>query len=982
MWCREPREGLYYTDITFGSVVEPAHGAKAMPMLPRGMVAFLFTDIEGSTRLWERDAEAMRQSLARHNAILGEAIAAHGGVHFKTIGDAFQAAFPEVTSAVGAAVAAQRAFAVESWPETGPVRVRMAIHVGEATPLMGERPDYVAPSLNRLARLMSSGHGGQTLLSNVAKGLALQSMPAGVSVRDLGQHRLRDLLEAEHIWQLVIPDLPDAFPPLKTLETQQTNLPMQGDPLLGRDQVLVELAPILVDPATRLLTLTGPGGVGKSRLALHLGAEALDDFADGVFFIDLTPVTAPGGVLATIADVLGVREGGGHSLEEALLAFLSPRRLLLILDNLEQIRPQPDLGRAIAALLADAQKLTILATSRAPLRIRPEREWPLDPLAAPDPHQLLPLPVLAENPAVALFVERARAARPSFALNETNARAIAEIVQRLDGLPLALELAAARLRALSPIELNGRLGNRLDLLFSSTHDRPDRHQTLRAAVQWSFDLLTGEQQELLRRFGVFSGGFTFEAAAGISVEEGESWLDPLDGIEELLAESLIRAEETDTGELRYRMLETIRAFALERLVASGEEERVRAAHLRFFTTWSGETSPGLIGLERVATLARFDREHANLQAALTWASDRGRAADGLLLAIEIWKFWQYRGHLTIGRGWFERLLRATPDEATTARAQACEGAGVLAWNQGDLPVARALLERALAICEEIRDDPARGRCLNNLGNVLNLMGDLEGAADHFRGSLDLARELNDERQEAIILNNLALISMDQGQLEDARQLLQQSLNVKKRLGMRAETAVVLGNLALLAWLRADLTEAISLLEEALDTERELGNPVGLADALGNLAQLLVEAGNMARALPMQRESLTLRHQIGDWLSIPYSLEAIAVAAIASGLAEEGVTLLAACDALRLATHAPLPATDREHHESFLQRGREQLGDKSFADAWRSGERWDRERAVNEAFSLGERISERLYEGLDSTAIPRVSDAPLATAHLA
>jgi len=943
------------------------------------MVAFLFTDIEGSTRLWERDAEAMRQALERHNAILGEAIAAHGGVHFKTIGDAFQAAFPDVSSAVGAAVAAQRAIAAEAWPATGPVRVRMAIHVGEAAPLMGERPDYLAPGLNRLARLLASGHGGQTLLSNVARGLALESLPAGVTMRDLGQHRLRDLLEAEHIWQLDIAELPDSFPPLKTLETHQTNLPLLFDPLLGRDQLLADLAPVIVNPGTRLLTLTGPGGVGKTRLALHLGADALDDFVDGVFLIDLTAISRPEGVLVTIADVVGVREGGGHSLEEALIAFLAPKRMLLILDNLEQIRPQPELGRRIASLLSTAPNLTILATSRAPLRVRSEREWPLDPLAVPDPQKLMPLPVLAENPAVALFVERARAARPSFTLNETNARAIAEIVHRLDGLPLAMELAAARLRALSPVELNQRLGNRLDLLFSSTHDRPDRHQTLRAAIQWSFDLLTGEHQELLRRLGVFSGGFTLEAAAGISAGEAEAWLDPLDGIEELLAESLVRAEETGAGELRYRMLETIRSFAVERLSASGEEDRIRAAHLRFFTNWSRETNPGLVASERVATLGRFDQEHANVQAALSWAYDHERAADGLLLANELWKFWQYRGHFTIGRGWFERLLRATPDEPTPARAFACEGAGVLAWNQGDLPAAQAYLERALAICDEIRDDSARGRCLNNLGNVLNLMGDLEGAADHFRSSLDVARELGDERQEAIILNNLALISMDQGDLENARQLLQQSLDVKRRLGMRAETAVVLGNLALLAWLRADLVEAMALLEEALTIERELSNPVGLADVLGNLAQLLVEAGNLARAMPMLCESLTLRYQIGDWLSIPYSLEAIASTAITNGLPEDGVKLLAACNALRLATQAPLPATDLENHESYVRRGREQLGEASFAGAWRIGELWDRERAVAAAFALSQRIAERLADASGAEHDSQQTAATMVTA---
>ena len=945
--------------------------------LPRGMVAFLFTDIEGSTRLWERDSAAMRQALERHNAILSVAIAAHGGILFKTIGDAVQAAFPDASSAVAAVVDAQRDLDAEPWSETGPIRVRMAVHVGEAAPSGRDQPDYLAPALNRLARLLAAGHGGQALLTNVARILAADTLPEGVSLRDLGHHRLRDLLETEQIWQLVIPGLPDAFPPLNSLERHPTNLPPQPTALVGRDALVAELLPILTNPATRLLTLTGPGGVGKTRLAVQLAADALDAFPDGAFFVDLANVTDPAAVLPLVAAALGVREDGGLSLKDATVAVLAQKRLLVVLDNLEQIRPVDALGRDIAELLGAAPSLTILATSRASLRIRAEREWPLEPLAVPDPARLPPPPVLAENPAVALFLERARDARPSFALTDANAAAVGEIVHLLDGLPLALELAAARLRALSANQLRDRLGTQLDLLVGRTHDRPDRHQTLRATIEWSHDLLSSEQQVFFRRLGVFAGGFSLEAAGAVTGELGEPSLDVLDGVEELLIESLVRTEETADGDLRYRMLESIRAYAIERLEESGEESAARAAHLGYFTRWSEATSTGLKDLDRPASLARFETEYANIQAALAWACDAGRPAAGLTLAAQVWKFWQFRAYFSEGRSWLQRLLDATTDEPTEDRAVGFEAAGVLAWNQGDLPAAEALLERALAIALERVDEFGRARSLNNLGNVRNLMGDLDGAAALFRESLEIARSMGNSQQEATILNNLALIEMDRDALDEARALLEESLDLKQRLGVRAETAIVLGNLALIAWLRRDLGQAIDLLEEGLAIERETGNPVGIADALGNLGQVLLEAGELPRAVTLLRESLILRRDIDDWLSMPYSLESIGAAAVGAGLVVPAVRLLAASDALREATGAPMPATDRAQHEDVIRRAKDGLGEEAFAATWRDGRLLGREAAVEEALALCDAIDAGQGGKSEAAATPVIDVVPTA-----
>jgi tetratricopeptide (TPR) repeat protein len=434
-------------------------------------------------------------------------------------------------------------------------------------------------------------------------------------------------------------------------------------------------------------------------------------------------------------------------------------------------------------------------------------------------------------------------------------------------------------------------------------------------------------------------------------------LEALDDLTELLAESLIRTEETAQGETRYRMLETIRAYAGERLAESGESASVHAAHLDYFTRWADAVAPEVGGSERPAGLARFETEHANLQAALGWALEAGEAPAGLALAGRIWKFWQFRGYFGEGRSWLDRLLAATPDEPIEERTIGLEAAGVLAWNQGDLAAAETLLHRALALAVAQGDEPGRARLLNNLGNVRNLMGDLDGAASHFEESLALHRAMDDRRSEAIVLNNLALIAMDRDDLDASKALLEESLALKRQLGIRADSAIVLGNLALIAWLRRDLERSIALLEEGLAIERETDNPVGIADALGNLAQVLTEAGELDRALPLHRESLILRRDIRDWLSVPYSLEAIAATAVRTGLPGPAARVMAASAALREATGAPIPATDRAGYDDVLHRAREGLGEEAFAALWREGSLLGREEAVASALALCDAIAD-------------------------
>ncbi|MCC7022208.1 MAG: adenylate/guanylate cyclase domain-containing protein, partial [Thermomicrobiales bacterium] len=521
----------------------------ASVVLSSGTVAFLFTDVAGSTRLWEIDRAAMHGAVQRQIDLLGTIVTAHGGVLYKVVGDGTQAAFSAAVDALGAAVDAQRALLAEPWPGSpGPLRVRMALHVGQATPRDG---DHLAAALNRLARLLGAGHGGQILLTESARQLSRDSLPAGVVLRDLGAHRLRDLQEPEKVFQVVAPGLPDTFPPLNSLTGHPTNLTAPPTAIIGRE---AEITDVLrrFDAGARLVTMIGPGGSGKTRLAQEIAAEALGRFADGVFFVDLSPLRQAADVLPAVAVSLGVRENPGQPVREALSFYLSDRALLLVLDNFEQV-----LGAAadVGALLAACPRLAILATSREALRLRAEQVVRVAPLPVPEDGAPAGLAHLAAVPSVALFVERARAADPAFTLTTDNGLAVAAICRRLDGLPLAIELAAARVRHFPPSVLLARLQRSLPMLTGGPRDAPDRQRTLRQAIAWSYDLLGPEDQALFRALGVFVGGCTFSSAEAVAAAVGE--VDIFAGLPSLCDQNLLLLDATGT-EPRYRMLETIR----------------------------------------------------------------------------------------------------------------------------------------------------------------------------------------------------------------------------------------------------------------------------------------------------------------------------------------------------------------------------------------------------------------------------------------
>lgn len=777
-----------------------------MPELPSGTVTFLFTDIEGSTRLWEHDRTAMAAAVDRHLALLRAAIDAHRGVPFKVVGDAVQAAFSTAPDAIAAALAAQRALLETEWGESGPLRVRMALHAGMAEPIEG---DYLAPALNRLARLLAAGHGGQVLLTQVVQHLVRGAMPQDSALRDLGEHRLRDLPAPERVYQLLHPDLPSEFPTLATLKGRPNNLPAQLTPFLGREREAARLAELLRRKDTRLVTLTGPGGVGKTRLSLQVAADLLDTVPDGVWFVELGAVADPSRVLSALAAALGVREAGNRSLMDALKNYLGGKRLLLVLDNFEHVlEAAPLLGE----LLAAEPGLKVLVTSRIALRLRAEREVPVLPLALPDPNRCETLERLGQYEAVRLFVERAGAARPEFALDNANALSVAEICRRLDGLPLAIELAAARIKLLPPEARLPRLGQRLKLLTGGARDAPARQRTLRDTIAWTYDLLTADEQALFRRLAVFAGGCTLEAAEAVTSPDGE--LDLFRELASLVDHSVLRQAETPDAEPRYRMLETVREYGMEQLAASGEEVAIGDQHAEYFRARAEALRPAIDGPDQLATLTQLHLDHDNLRRALTWTIERGKTTTAVRMTAALWKFWLVHGHLTEGRDWLERSLAMPGETPPEARIGALYGAGSFARLQGDYARALTHGEEAVTLARTIGDSRRTAMSLYLLGTIAHYQDELGRAQRLYEEALAVAQEAQDAHFEAMIRNSQGDVLAAKGDPSGAGAYYEQTLMIWRSRADQWGMGIALLNLGNMALLAGDWARATALSRKA------------------------------------------------------------------------------------------------------------------------------------------------------------------------
>jgi predicted ATPase/class 3 adenylate cyclase len=877
-----------------------------MSIPPTGTVTFMFTDIEGSTRLWERNPQAMQEALARHDELLRSAIEARNGYVFKTMGDAFCTAFGTATDAAEAALAGQRALLEEGWAEEiGAIRVRMALHTGAAEERNG---DYFGPSLNRVARLLSAGHGGQVLLSHAAQELARDDLPEGTTLRDLGERRLKDLLTPERIFQLLSPQLPSSFPPLNTLDARVNNLPAQPTPLIGRERELDEVRNLLGSQGVRVLTLTGPGGIGKTRLGLQLGAELLDEFEDGVFFVSLAPITDPALLTSAIAEELGVVEAPDKALEESLKGYLGTRELLVLLDNFEQV-----LGGAplVGRLLSACPKFKVLATSRSVLRVYGEQEYPVPPLELPDHKRLPPLERLTHYEALRLFIERAKSAKPDFCVTEENAPAVAEICARLDGLPLAIELAAARIKVLRPAGLLKRLGRSLTLLSGGSRDLPERQRTLRGTIEWSHALLEEGEQVLFGRLAVFSGGRTLEAIEAVCEGQGELAVDPLEGVSSLVDKSLLRQEEGPNGEVRFVMLETIQEYALERLESSGEAQEVRREHAHYFVGQAEGAEPELSGAEQLACLERLEAEHDNFRAALTWSLER-EPETALRLAVALAGFWEKRCYFSEGSGWLEAALRISERADSATRAKLLSEAGTFAWHRGDYQQATVFHGEALALYRELGDEGNAAFALMCLGVQDLEQGEHERARPYFEEALALSRELGDKRTIVYALHNLAEVARHTGYYEQARTLGMETVYVSREMDDKwtvARNFVWLG--MVMAYKGDDYEEAAGFLEEGFALLRE----------------------------------------VGDWEWVAYALDSFAGIAGAKAQGERAARLFGAAEALRKSIGAPLHPTERPDYERSVAAARSQLNETAWKAAFAEGSAMSAEEAAE--YALGE-----------------------------
>jgi predicted ATPase/class 3 adenylate cyclase len=808
---------------------------------PSVVTTLLFTDIEGSTRLWELEPERMRPALALHDALTRAAVEDNRGAVVKMTGDGVHAAFDDPQDAITAALQLQQALAESEATGGIPLRVRCGVHLGAVE---HRDNDYFGSMVNRAARIMSAAHGGQVLLSQAVAALIGDRLPAGVALRDLGLVRLRDLANPERVFQVLHPELRQDFPALRSLEATPNNLPQQVTSFIGRERELAEVKDLLAQ--TRLLTLLGAGGLGKTRLSLQAAVDVVDDYPDGAWFVELAAVTDARLVPQAVASVLRVKEEAGCLVIDALVKYGRDRRWLLILDNCEHLVHA--CAETAVELLRAVPHLTILASSREPLHVPGETIWHLPPLAVPDVRQASTPEVLARYAAVRLFVERATAVQRSFRVTAQNAAAVAEICSRLDGIPLALELAAARVAALSVEKIATRLDDRFRLLTGGMRTALPRQQTLRALIDWSYDLLTDSERALLRRLSVFAGGWTLEAAEAVGADGAIDEACVLDLLTRLVEKSLVGVE---ADRERYRLLDTVRQYALERLSEAGEGDAARTRHLAFYLRLAETARPELLGPQQAVWLGRLDLERENLLAAHAWC-DRadGGGVLGLRLASALRRYWVGRGLLALGqRLTGEALERDGAQDRNAARCRALFDAGQIASWAGRYAEAQRYLQQSLLLGRELGEKQFIAGALQPLALAALGQGDLDVARGHLEEALALEQEQGHERDVAGVLNGLAQIHRARGDLDAAQPLYERVLAIARDLGDREIVTVGLLNLAMVAIGRGKGDDAIRMLLEVEAIADELGwKPAGqsMLDVCTGLAAWRAEWAQAAR----------------------------------------------------------------------------------------------------------------------------------------
>jgi predicted ATPase/class 3 adenylate cyclase len=907
--------------------------------VPSGTVTFLFSEIEGAAKLWETRRQAMGVAVARHEELLRSSVREHHGFVFKSLGNAFCVAFATADDAVAAALEAQRQLCAADFSDVGGLSVRMALHTGTAE----ERDhDYFGPAVNRVARLLSVGHGGQVLASGPVHHLVQAHLPEGATFVDLGSHRLRDLTNPEHVWQLSARGIPEQFPPLTSLDERPNNLPLQLTPLFGREQDLDEVKELL--GSCRLVTVTGSGGVGKTRFALQLGADLIDRFPDGVRFADLAPITDPELVTSIVANALGMRQPGRSALSEALTEWLRPKQLLLIIDNCEHLLEK--VAALVDGFQRNAPRVRILSTSRQPLGVAGEIAYRLPSLAIPEPGTSLRAADAMRYGALAVFVDRVAMTGTAFVLTDQNVGVVADICRHLDGIPFAIELAAARAKVLSVESIAERLSERFKILTGGNRSALPRQKTLSALIEWSYKLLTGEEQALFNRLGIFAGGFSLDAATNVCNGEKADDYDVLDWLSSLTDKSLIVAD-TNRPQTRYRLLESTRAYALERLEALHERERMARSHALYFRDQAQSARKGFGSGSTLAWLDEVQLELDNYRSALEWCLTQAHdPVTGGQIAGELGQFW-FRGGLSAeGRYWIERAL---------TMVSAADHPGVVArllLSIGWLYSGTKTYESARQAAELFAlagDTAGVARARHTIAQGLFQSGRLEEASAENATALAELQACGDAWGVAACLDLAGAVAYNLGDVAAGRAFKLQSLAAFKAIGDELGSSIVAGNIAELEFADGNPKEAWRLLSDSLDANAgRRVDVVTLAIGHSNGMVYQIALGDLEGAERSGRKALELFRRSQLPVFTAWAIQHLALVIALRGDAPRAAQILGYVDAC-LAEHGrERETTEKWSHDKLVEALGQQLDAKTIAKLATEGATWSEDQAIEEA----------------------------------
>lgn len=908
--------------------------------LPSGTVTFLFTDIEGSTKLAQQYPGALPALLARHNAILRDAIESNQGHVFRVAGDAFCAAFPTADDALNATLTAQRALQHEAWTPA-PIKVRMGLNSGNAQPeLDGDRlVDYAGYlTLTMVQRVMSAAHGEQILLSHTTADLVANQLPGEISLRDLGEHQLKGLLHPEKLWQVVAPDLSGDFPALSSLSTPTNNLPTQLTTFIGRERELSDAQEKL--GAARLLTLIGPGGTGKTRLSLQIATEQLPRFEEGVWLVELAPIADPTYIVSTIAAVFDIREAQGIPLINLLIDYLRAKELLLVLDNCEHLVEAS--AHVADQLLHACPKLKIIASSREALGIDGETIYRVPSLSLPDRSSS----DLMDYEATRLFIDRATKAEPRFHATKENAAAVLQICRRLDGIPLAIELAAARVKIFTPEQIAERLDDRFKLLTGGSRTAIPRQQTLRALIDWSYHSLNDLEQRSLRRLAVFSGGWAIEGAEAVIGED-----EAIDGLLGLVNKSLVNVDE-QSGAARYRFLETIRQYAMEKLLESGEAVESRNRHLDYVLEIAGEPELERFGSQHLSWLDQMEVEHDNLRAALEWSSSNN-LAKAIELALALGNFWLLRDYNSEAMTWCQTILgrsEARPDLAAT-RARLYAVLAQAAIYSGNHKLGHAAAMSGLSLAEQATDQRAIARLYAGASLSAMYLGDFSAAQQALQSGEALARKMGYTDQLAMILMLGAQITFyASGDIDRTKAYMAEAESMRIEAGPQWSTSMLPFGIARLLGLLGDVEGARTQFELAADTAQEMGNMRIVYSCWSELAHILRRHGEIDEALQGYKKVLPKWRELGHRAAVAHELECIAFILSQKDQPERAVTLLGAAGALRESIDSTMTPAERIEYDKVISTLRSQLGEDKFKQLWNAGRALSMDQAIEYALA--------------------------------